>query len=59
MSVGPLGSTMLACSKDVMAQAGAFTSALEKTASYAVDGTTLTLSGADGSFVLALEGTAA
>lgn len=57
LTIGPnLISTMMACvAEGVMEQEAAYLAALPTVASYAVDGDTLTLSGADGSAVLVFQ----
>ncbi len=48
LSVGPLGSTMMACPQDAMDQEQAYLAALQAAASYTIEGSELRLSPAAG-----------
>lgn len=48
LTVGPVGSTMMACADDVMAQETQFLTALQTPSTVEVSGTTVTLRGANG-----------
>ena len=52
LTVGALASTMMACETDVSGQAKDFKAALEGATTFALDGTTLTIYGADGRILL-------
>lgn len=53
---GGIMSTKMACEQDVMDQEAAFLAALAETSSYEIQGSTLTLSDADGGFLLSFVG---
>lgn len=56
LTIGPnLFSTMMACEDAIMAQEGAYLLALTSIATYAIEGETLTLSGADGAALLVFQ----
>ncbi|MGE5225854.1 MAG: META domain-containing protein [Planctomycetaceae bacterium] len=59
LTFGALVSTTMGCAPAVMDQAHAFTTALAVTATYAIDGTTLTLSDTAGTLLLAFDAAAA
>jgi len=59
LSFAPLASTKMACADDVMAQEGAFLASMEQVASFAIDGSQLTLSDDSGALLLGFDGTAA
>lgn len=56
LTFGPLATTRMACPDDVAAQETAVLTGLESTASFAIDGQTLSLLGADGAFLLGYRG---
>jgi heat shock protein HslJ len=53
---GGIMSTKMACEQDVMDQEAAYFAALAEAASYEIQGSTLTLSDADGRFLLSFVG---
>jgi heat shock protein HslJ len=59
LSFSPLASTKMACADDVMTQESAFLASMERVASFAIEGSQLTLSDASGAVLLAFDGTAA
>jgi heat shock protein HslJ len=58
LTFGTFMSTTMGCERAVMDQAHAFTTALAATATYAIDGATLTLSDTEGTLLLAFDGAA-
>jgi heat shock protein HslJ len=59
LSFSALASTKMACADDVMAQEGAFLASMEQVASFAIEGSQLTVSDATGALLLGFDGTAA
>ena len=58
LSFSALASTKMACADDVMAQESAFFASMEQVASFAIEGSQLTLSDASGALLLGFDGTA-
>jgi heat shock protein HslJ len=56
ISFGPIGSTQMACETDVMDQEAAVFAGLESAATYEIVGDVLTLSDADGAFLVSFRG---
>ncbi len=59
LSFSALASTKMACADDVMAQESAFLASMGEVASFAIEGSQLTLSDASGALLLGFDGTAA
>jgi heat shock protein HslJ len=59
LSFSPLAATKMACADDVMAQEGAFFASMEQVASFAIEGSQLTLADASGALLLGFDGSAA
>ena len=59
LSFSPLASTKMACADDVMAQEGAFLASMQEVATFAIEGTQLTLSDGSGALLLGFDGIAA
>ena len=59
LSFSPLASTKMACADDVMAQESAFLASMEQVASFAIEGSQLTLADGSGALLLGFDGTAA
>ena len=59
MQFGPILSTKMACADDVMAQESAFLASMEQVASFAIEGSRLTLANGSGALLLGFDGTAA
>jgi heat shock protein HslJ len=59
LSFSALASTKMACADDVMAQEGAFLTSMAEVASFAIEGSQLTLSDGSGALLLGFDGTAA
>jgi len=59
LSFSPLASTKMACAEDVMAQESAFLASMEQVASFAIEGSQLTLTDGSGALLLGFDGTAA
>ena len=57
LSFSPLASTKMACADDVMAQENAFLTSMQEVASFAIEGSQLTLSDASGALLLGFDGT--
>lgn len=56
LSFSAIASTKMLCEAAVMDQEAVIVAALEATASFSIEGTTLSLSDADGAFLLSLTG---
>jgi heat shock protein HslJ len=59
LSFSALASTKMACADDVMAQESAFLASMGEVASFAIEGSQLTVSDASGALLLGFDGTAA
>ncbi len=59
LSFSSLASTKMACADDVMAQESAFLASMQEVASFAIEGSQLTVSDAAGALLLGFDGTAA